>query len=143
MKIIPKTLAITLSLFFAGSVIAEETKAPAWLFVHTAATAEITPENTLVMPVAREIFAFTDRPNRLHAYLNTHKFVSLWNEGNGDTFSADPPNAVLTWVEGNSVKEAEVVITEAAPAEHGRFISYTVEVVVGAVPSALATVSFA
>jgi hypothetical protein len=141
MKIITKTLAIALSLFFAGSVIAEETKVPEWLFVHTAATAEMTSENTLVMPVTREIFAFTDRPYRLHTYLNTHEFVSFWDEGKGDSFKADPPNAVLTWVEGDAVKEAEVVITDAAPAEHGRFIKYTVEVVAGAAPQTLSKVS--
>ena len=112
-----------------------------WLFVHTAETAKMTSENTLVMSVDREIFAFTDRPNRVHAYLNADEFASFWDEGEGDTFKADPPNAVLTWIEGNSVQESEVVITDAVAAEDGRFIDYTVEVVAGAVPSTLSSVS--
>jgi hypothetical protein len=34
-----------------------------------------------------------------------------------------------------------VVITDAAPAEHGRFITYTIEVVAGAAPQTLSKVS--
>ena len=99
MKLLIKSLAIAASLLFTGAAIAEETKAPTWLFVQTAETAEVTSEDTLVMPVTREIFAFTDRPNRLHGYINAHEFVAFWDEGG--TFKADPPNAVLTWVDAD------------------------------------------
>ena len=87
-----------MGLFFANSAIAEEAKPAEWLFVHTAETAEMTSATTLVMPVTRDIFAFTDRPNRMHGYLNAHEYALLWS-GEGDTFKADPPNAVLTWVD--------------------------------------------
>ena len=90
--------ALITGLSFNSSAIAEDAKPAEWLFVHTAETAEMTSATTLVMPATREIFAFTDRPNRMHAYLNAHEFVSFWDEG--DTFKADPPNAVLTWVNG-------------------------------------------
>ena len=41
MQIIPKILVIVLSLFFAGSVMAEDAKKSSeWLFVHTAPTAD-------------------------------------------------------------------------------------------------------
>ena len=60
-----RSLAIAASLLFTGAAIAEETKDKiSWLFVQTAETAEVTSEDTLVMPVTREIYAFTDRPNR-------------------------------------------------------------------------------
>ena len=66
-----KSLAVAASLLCTGAAIAEETKDKiSWLFVQTAETAEVTSEDTLVMPVTREIFAFTDRPNRLHGYIN-------------------------------------------------------------------------
>ena len=54
----------------------DDAKPAEWLFVHTAQTAEMTSPTTLVMPVTRDIFAFTDRPNRLHDYVNAHEFVS-------------------------------------------------------------------
>ena len=40
-------------------------------------------------------------------------------------FYTDPPNAVLTWVDGDEVKELEVVITDAD--FDGDNIIYTVE----------------
>jgi hypothetical protein len=105
-----------------------------WLFVHTSTTAEMISETTLVMPVTKEIFAFTDRPNRQHGYMTAHAFVSLWDEAEGDTFKADPPNAVLTWIDGDKVHEAEVVITNASVLAHGREISYEVKLGAGEAP---------
>ena len=128
MKPLLRSLAIAASLLFTGAAIAEETKDKiSWLFVQTAETAEVTSEDTLVMPVTREIFAFTDRPNRLHGYLNAHEFVAFWDEGG--TFKADPPNAVLTWVDADKkVHEAEVILTGAEVRMQGRAIAYKLEV---------------
>ena len=120
--------ALITGLFFSSSAIAEEAKPAEWLFVHTAEIAEMTSATTLVMPATREIFAFTDRPNRRHAYMNAHEYASLWDEGEGDTFKADPPNAVLTWVDGDEMKEAEVVITDVSVSENGRMLFYTLDV---------------
>ena len=115
------------------SVAAEDAAKPAeWLFVHTAQTAEMTSDTMLVMPVTRDIFAFTDRPNRMHGYMNAHEFVSLWDEGEGDTFKADPPNAVLTWVDGDGeMKEVELLILNAETVSHGREIAYEVKLEAG------------
>ena len=125
MNLLIKSLAIAASLLFTGAAIAEETKAPTWLFVQTAETAEVASEDTLVMPVTREIFAFTDRPNRLHGYMNAHEFVAFWDEGG--TFKADPPNAVLTWVDADKiVQEAEVILPGAEVRMQGRAIAYAV-----------------
>jgi hypothetical protein len=128
-KIVTLASALLTGIFFSSAAIAEDAAKPAeWLFVHTAETAEMTSATTLVMPVTREIFAFTDRPNRMHAYMNAHEFVSLWDEGEGDTFKADPPNAVLTWVDGDEMKEAEVSITDAEVVGfgNGQAIQYSV-----------------
>ena len=126
--------ALITGLFFSSSAIAEEAKPAEWLFVHTAQTAEMTSPTTLVMPATRDIFAFTDRPNRMHGYMNAHEFVSLWDEGEGDTFKADPPNAVLTWVDGDEMKEAEVLIIGAETVSHGREIAYEVKLEAGSTP---------
>ena len=128
--------ALITGLFFSSSAIAEDAKPAEWLFVHTAETAEMTSDTTLVMPVTRDIFAFTDRPNRMHAYMNAHEFVSLWDESEGDTFKADPPNAVLTWVDGGEMKEAEVLITNAKVVGdgYGTAVQYSVKVEAGETP---------
>ena len=127
--------ALITGLFFSSSAIAEDAKPAEWLFVHTAQTAEMTSATTLVMPVTRDIFAFTDRPNRMHGYMNAHEFVSLWDESEGDTFKADPPNAVLTWVDGDEMKEAEVLIIGAETVSHGRGIAYQVKLEAGQAPA--------
>ena len=135
MKLSLKPLALIASLLLTTSAFAEEAKPAEWLFVHTSPTAQMTSETTLVMPVTREIFAFTDRPNRKHGYLTAHAFVSLWDEAEGDTFKVDPPNAVLTWIDGDKVHEAEVVITDASVLAHGRAISFEVKLEAGEAPS--------
>tara|TARA_B110000090_G_scaffold187738_1_gene217448 strand:- start:220 stop:393 length:174 start_codon:yes stop_codon:yes gene_type:complete len=42
------------------------------------------------------------------------KFASLWVKAGSNSFKTDSPNAVLTWVDGEDVKEAEVVTTGAS-----------------------------
>jgi hypothetical protein len=135
MKLSLKPLALIASLLFTSSAFAEEAKPAEWLFVQTAPTAEMTSETTLVMPVIREIFAFTDRPNRQHSYMAAHAFVSLWDRAEGDTFKANPPNAVLTWIDGDKVHEAEIIITGASVLAHGRAISFEVKLETGEAPS--------
>ncbi len=135
MKLLLKPLALIAALLLTSSAFAEEAKPAEWLFVQTAPTAEMTSDTTLVMPVTREIFAFTDRPNRQHNYMTAHAFVSLWDKGEGNTFKADPPNAVLTWIEGDKAHEAEVVITDASVLAHGKAISFEVKLEAGEAPS--------
>jgi hypothetical protein len=97
-----------------------------WLLVHTATEATATNSTTLVMPLTNDIFAFTDRPYRDYLYLDGEVYASLWDENEEtDNFYTDPPNAVLTWVDGDEVKEVEVVITDAD--FDGDNIIYTIE----------------
>ena len=119
--------AFIMGVMVASSAGAEDAKKLEWLFVHTAKTAEMTSETTLVMPVEREIFAFTDRPSRKHGYLTAEQFAGMWADDKGDSFKADPPNAVLTWVDGDTVREQELVITNATAAADSKSIVYEVK----------------
>ena len=114
--------AIAAALLASPVAFAEE-KTPEWLFVQDASAVEITDAGVMMVPVKREIFAFTDRPYRRHGYLNAHEFSDLWDGGEG-SFRADPPNAVLTWVEDGEVQELEVELTSARVGDHGRMIHY-------------------
>jgi hypothetical protein len=124
-SIISKSSIIILSLMVSTFTFAEDKPAEEWLFVHTADEAQVTNNTTIVIPVTRDIFAFTDRPYRKHAYMTGEQFASSWAEAGSDSFKTDPPNAVLTWVEGEDVKEAEVVITGASI--DGNSITYTLK----------------
>jgi hypothetical protein len=108
---------------FAEDKPAEDKPAEEWLFVHTAEEAQVINTTTIVIPVTRDVFAFTDRPYRKHAYMTGEQFASLWSKAGSNSFKTDPPNAVLTWVDGEDVKEAEVVITGAS--FDGNSITYT------------------
>jgi hypothetical protein len=122
-SITSKISIVILSLMACTFTFAEDKPAEEWLFVHTAEEAQVTNNTTIVMPVTRDIFAFTDRPYRKHAYITGEQFASSWPKGGSNSFKTDPPNAVLTWVEGEDVKEAEVVITGASI--DGNSITYT------------------
>ena len=84
-----------------------------WLFVHTAESAKILNATTIVMPLVDDIFAFTDRPYRKSYHMTGQHYAELWIHQGENCFQDDPPNAVLTWVDGGESKEIEVVITHA------------------------------
>ena len=86
---------------------------PGWLYVQTAATAQMTSDTVLEIPFTRDVFGFTDRPNRRQSYLTAFEFASLWTAEGANSFSADAPNAVLTWLVGEEQREAEVIIKNA------------------------------
>ncbi|MEX0387245.1 hypothetical protein [Spiribacter onubensis] len=109
-------------LTFMQVVSADENESE-WLFVQTSQGIQTTDENALVVPFDREVFAFTDRPDRKHQYLNAHEFVSVWTES-GDSFEADPPNAILTWTEDGVVQELEIELLNAKVEDFGRTLLY-------------------
>ncbi|MDB2394606.1 hypothetical protein N9W36_00520 [Porticoccaceae bacterium] len=119
-----KSMMSKISIIILSLMVSTLTFAEEWLFVHTADEAQVINNTTIVMPVTRDIFAFTDRPYRKHDYMTGEQFVSLWADSGSNSFKTDPPNAVLTWVEGEDVKEAEVVVTGASL--DGKSMTYTV-----------------
>ncbi|MEX0385888.1 hypothetical protein [Spiribacter onubensis] len=126
MKKLIAAMAITGTMLTTAVFAADEDRAE-WLFVHSADGVELVDETTLVVPLEREIFAFTDRPARDHLYLNAHEFVAIWNDGE-DSFADDPPNAVLTWIENGEVQELEVELLDAEVEDHGRSVHYEIAV---------------
>jgi len=126
-------VGITLLCTLATTFTFAEESAEKWLFVHTAEYAQVTNSTTIVMPVTRDVFAFTDRPIRHHAYLTGEKLASLWADTSNNSFKTDPPNAVLTWVDGENVNEAEVVITGATSEDES--ITYTIVIDANTVPN--------
>ena len=124
MKMIQVALCTALLSFASLSATAAEGE-PEWLFVQTAAEFTIDGD-ALTIPYERQVFGFTDRPNRMHAYVTAHEFESLWTKGE-DNFGSNPPNAVLTWVEDGEVREAEIVLTSARVGDLGRSITYQIK----------------
>ena len=103
-----------------------------WLFVHTANQAKVIGNNIL-LPVTRDIFAFTDKPFRKYRYMKGDKFTLLWTDGN--SFNTDPPNGVFTWVSDGQIKEVEVILNNAI--FDGKTISYSIKKLNGSLPDSL------
>jgi hypothetical protein len=127
-----------------GSAMAQAVKEPAkqadFLFVQTAkgmtfdkATNKLTLEG--VSPIT--IF-FTDRPERIAGHMKTTAFVPFWSTGK-DSFLSDPPNADVSILEGDKLRQMVVVLQ--APALKSDALTYTVKVLQGDVPAKGADVS--
>jgi hypothetical protein len=126
------------------SAMAQAVKEPAkqadFLFVQTAkgmtfdkSTNKLTLEG--VSPIT--IF-FTDRPERIAGHMKTTAFVPFWSTGK-DSFLSDPPNADVSILEGDKLRQMVVVLQ--APALKSDALTYTVKVLQGDVPAKGADVS--
>lgn len=125
------TAALAMGLFLSSPAIADDAKSVEWLYVHTAETAKMLTETQIFVPAKTDIFAFSDRPNRQHFYINAYELASMWDKD----FKDSAPNAVLTWVDAGVVQEAEVIISAAEAQRNGEGILYTVQFEVGSLPA--------
>ena len=77
---------------------------------------------------------FADRPQRVVGHMSTADFVDLWDEGD-NSFKADPPNAVLAFLEpGDAVPDDAVVVISEPKLGDGQ-LSYSIDVLEGTVPA--------
>jgi hypothetical protein len=81
---------------------------------------------------------FSDRPERIAGNMKTAAFVPFWSQGK-DSFLSDPPNADLSILEGNTLRQVVVVLRE--PVLTGDSLAYTVQVIQGDMPAKGADVS--
>ncbi len=81
---------------------------------------------------------FSDRPERVAANMKTAAFVPFWSKGK-DSFLSDPPNADISILEGNGLRQIVAVLQD--PALQGDNLTYTVKVLQGEMPAKGADVS--
>ena len=75
---------------------------------------------------------FSDRPNRITGNMRTESFVPFWSTGT-DSFLSDLPNADVTILEGNVLRQVVVVLQD--PVVEGTTLSYTVRILDGDMPA--------
>ena len=78
--------------------------------------------------IAPTTLYFSDRPDRIVGRVTTQEYVDHWSVGNNN-FKADPPNAVISVLDGLEVEDITVVLTE--PQLEGADLVYNVEVLNG------------
>jgi len=81
---------------------------------------------------------FTDRPERIAGNMTTTRFIPFWSEGK-DSFKSNPPNADISVVEGNSLRQ--IVAELQDPVLNGDNLTYTIKILQGDMPSTAADVS--
>ena len=81
---------------------------------------------------------FTDRPERIAGNMKTTRFIPFWSEG-ADSFKANPPNADLSIVEGQALRQ--VVVELQNPVLKGEDLTYTVKIIAGDMPATADAVS--
>ena len=117
-----------------------ETKQADFLFVQSAKGMtfdKATNKLTLVGVSPITVF-FTDRPDRVAGNMKTTVFVPFWSKGK-DSFLKDPPNADISIVEGDSMRQVVAVLQ--SPVLKGDNLTYTVKILQGELPAKAADVS--
>ena len=104
------------------------------MFVQTAQGIESADGSLTLRGITPSTLYFSDRPERVTGHMATSDFVDLWGAGE-NSFEADPPNAVLSFLEpgGDVPEDAVVVLTE--PQLSDGELSYSIDVLEGAVPA--------
>ena len=93
-----------------GHVI-EESEEPEFLFVVSAGSGSV-EDGTLTLVAVPSVVYFSDRPSRIAGHRSVEDFVAAWGQGE-DSFSADPPNAVLSLLAAEGVKDSVIELSSA------------------------------
>lgn len=136
--------AFVASLASVKSALAQGAQEPAkqadFLFVQTAKgmTFDKSASKLTLVGVSPITVMFSDRPERIAANMRTAAFVPFWSKGK-DSFLSDPPNADISILEGDQLKQIVAVLQD--PVLQGDNLTYTVKVVQGEMPATGSDVS--
>ena len=112
----------------------EELEAEESMFVQTATGAVATDGRLTLTGVTPSTLYFSDRPQRVVGHMATQDFVDLWDEGD-NSFEADPPNAVLAFLEAGEDAPQDAVVVIKDPQLSEDALSYAIDVLDGIVPA--------
>ena len=104
------------------------------MFVQTAQGIESAGGTLTLRGITPSTLYFSDRPQRIVGHMTTADFVDLWGAGE-NSFESDPPNAVLAFLEPGADAPDDAVIVIKEPRLTDGELSYSIEVLEGAVPA--------
>ena len=104
------------------------------MFVQTARGITSDGSTLTLRDVTPATLYFSDRPQRVVGHMTTTDFVELWGEGD-NSFEADPPNAVLSFVEPGADAPIDAVVVIKKPTLTDGQLSYAIDVLEGTVPT--------
>src|SRR5215475_4276491 len=117
-----------------AQAVKEEAKQADFLFVQTAKgmTFDKSTNKLTLNGISSTTLFFSDRPERIAGNMKTTAFVPFWSTGK-DSFLSDPPNADVSIVEGDKLRQVVVVLQ--TPVLKGDTLTYTVKVLQGDMPA--------
>ena len=135
-KTFVRVLAVSIAaLLFAGCSSEAKTDATikeSWLFsLQSAGTTSFDQSSGVLSMPIDDVVGFTDRPNREARDITSTAFVSMWADKGGDSFSADPPNASLTYWDSdgtNAVAHTVIVEITGNVSNAGNVLSMTLQI---------------
>ncbi len=118
----------------------EQLEAEESMFVQTAQGLESAGDTLTLRGITPSTLYFSDRPQRIVGHMTTTDFVDLWGAG-ANSFEADPPNAVLAFLEPGADAPEDAVIVIKEPRLAAGELSYSIEVLEGSVPASTGPVT--
>jgi hypothetical protein len=115
-----------------GSDSSAKTQKAQFLFVQTAKDVSFQNGTMVLRGVNPTTICFADRPERIAGHMPTANIVPLWTEGK-DSFTADPPNATLSVMNGDAVSNLVVVLRN--PRLSGDELTYDIRTLEGTPPA--------
>ena len=117
-----------------NDTLSEQLETEEAMFVQTAQGIQSADGTLTLRGITPSTLYFSDRPQRVVGHLATTDFVDLWGAGD-NSFETDPPNAVLSFLEPGAGVPEDVVIVIKEPHLSNGDLSYSIEVLEGAVPA--------
>ena len=139
-----RNLVIATSALVAAGVatraLADDAKVVDYLLVQTAKglTFDKATNTLSLIGVSPITLFFADRPERVAGNMKTSAFIPFWSQGK-DSFAKDPPNADVSIIEGDAMRQVVVVLQD--PVLEGDTLRYKVKVLQGDMPDKGADVS--
>jgi hypothetical protein len=110
------------------------------MFVQVAREMATEGDKVKFLGLAPATLFFSDRPQHVVGHLSAKQFVEEWDKGE-NSFAADPPNAVISFLEANGERPEDAIVVLRQPHLAGNTITYSVEILKGSLPAQADSVS--
>ena len=104
------------------------------MFVQVAGNMTAEGDQVTFHGLAPATLFFSDRPQRVVGHMSAQQFVDEWDKGE-NSFAADPPNAVISFLDGDDETPADAIVVIKEPRLEGDSITYTVQLLEGSLPA--------
>jgi hypothetical protein len=104
------------------------------LFAQTARGLTMAGDKVTFHGLSPATLYFSDRPQRVVGHLTTKQFIEEWDLGE-NSFAADPPNAVISFVESGDDSPEDAIVVLKDPVLESDTLTYTVTILEGSLPA--------